>query len=49
MTQGADPQEVAHFGAEAVAYRPQMTLWFTNLSLAPFDNKVPFCLCKMAT
>ena len=41
-TQGADPLEVAMFGAEAVAYRPQMMLWFSNLPVTAFDNKVPF-------
>src|SRR5580765_609104 len=47
MTQGADPLEAAMFGAEAVAYRPQMMLWFSNLSLAPFDGKVPFVSAKI--
>ena len=47
MTQGADPLEAAMFGAEAIAYRPQMMLWFTNLSLAPFDGKVPFVSAKI--
>ena len=47
MSQGADPLEAGMFGAEAVAYRPQMMLWFTNLSLAPFDGKVPFVSAKI--
>jgi len=47
MTQGADPLEAAMFGAEAVAYRPQMMLWFTNLPVAEFDGKVPFVSCKI--
>jgi Concanavalin A-like lectin/glucanases superfamily/Putative phage tail protein len=47
MTQGADPLEVARFGAEAVAYRPQMMLWFSNLPLANYDGKVPFVSAKI--
>ncbi len=47
MTQGADPLEAAMFGAEAVAYRPQMMLWFINLPIAQFDNKVPFVSAKI--
>ena len=47
MTQGADPLEAAMFGAEAVAYRPQMMLWFTNLPVAAFDGKVPFVSAKI--
>ena len=35
LTQAADPLEISHFGADAVAYRPQMLLWFENL---PIDN-----------
>jgi Concanavalin A-like lectin/glucanases superfamily/Putative phage tail protein len=47
MTQAADPLEVAMFGAESVAYRPQMTLWFTNLPVEQFDGKVPFVSAKI--
>ena len=47
MTQAADPLEAAMFGAESVAYRPQMTLWFTNLPLTPYDGKVPFVSAKI--
>ena len=42
-----DPLEAAMFGAEAVAYRPQMMLWFSNLPVAAFDGKVPFVSCKI--
>ena len=35
------------FGAQAVAYRPQMMLWFDNLPVAQFDGKVPFVSCKI--
>jgi hypothetical protein len=47
QTQGADPLEAAMFGAEAIAYRPQMMLWFTNLPVAAFDGKVPFVSAKI--
>jgi hypothetical protein len=47
QTQGADPLEAAMFGAEAVAYRPQMMLWFSNLPVAQFDGKVPFVSAKI--
>lgn len=47
MTQGADPLEAAMFGGQAVAYRPQMMLWFTNLPVAPYDGKIPFVSAKI--
>jgi hypothetical protein len=42
LTQAADALEIAYFGDAAVAYRPQMMLWFHNLKLTNFDGKVPF-------
>jgi hypothetical protein len=43
LTQAADPIEIAHYGADAVAYRPQMLLWFENLPLANTKfNKIPY-------
>jgi hypothetical protein len=43
LTQAADPIEIAHYGADAVAYRPQMLLWFENLTLANTKfNKIPY-------
>lgn len=43
LTQPADPIEIAHYGANAVAYRPQMLLWFENLPLANTKfKKIPY-------
>ena len=47
LTQSADPLEIAEFGSAAVAYRPQMMLWFDSLPLAPFNDLVPFVSCKI--
>jgi hypothetical protein len=47
LTQAADPLEEAKFPGAAVAYRPQMTLWFDSLNLAPFGGKVPFVAAKI--
>jgi Concanavalin A-like lectin/glucanases superfamily/Putative phage tail protein len=49
LTQGADPQEIAHYGTEAVAYRPQMLLWFENLPLANTKfQKIPYVAALIA-
>lgn len=40
--QDADPIEVVNFPGEYVAYRPQMLLFFEDLPLAPFQNKIPY-------
>ena len=43
LTQAADPIEIAHYGADAVAYRPQMLLWFQDLPLSNTKfNKIPY-------
>ncbi|MET0720450.1 MAG: LamG domain-containing protein [Tardiphaga sp.] len=43
LTQAADPLEITHYGTDAVAYRPQMLLWFENLPLAGTKfNKIPY-------
>ena len=43
LTQGADPLETTHFGADAVAYRPQLLLAFENLPLAGTKfGKIPY-------
>jgi len=42
QTQAADPLEIAAFPNAPVAYRPQILLFFENLPLAPFDNKIPY-------
>src|SRR5580765_5361169 len=43
LTQAADPIEIAHYGTEAVAYRPQMLLWFQDLPLANTKfKKIPY-------
>jgi len=47
QTQGPDPLEAAMFGAEAIAYRPQMMLWFSNLPTVEFGGKLPFVSCKI--
>lgn len=43
LDQAADPVEIAHWGADSVAYRPQILLWFENL---PIKNtkfqKIPY-------
>ena len=49
LTQAADPIEIAHFGADAVAYRPQMLLWFENLPLANTKfKKIPYVAAVIA-
>jgi hypothetical protein len=43
LTQAADPIEIEHYGADAVAYRPQMLLWFQDLPLASTKfKKIPY-------
>lgn len=43
LTQAADALEVSHFGADAVAYRPQMLIAFENLPLANTKfGKIPY-------
>lgn len=42
FTQSADPIETSNWGANAVAYRPQMMLFFENLLLEDYDNRIPF-------
>ncbi len=43
LTQVADPIEITHFGADAVAYRPQILIWFENLPLANTKfHKIPY-------
>ena len=43
LDQAADPMEIAHWGADAVAYRPQILLWFENLPLASTKfGKIPY-------
>jgi hypothetical protein len=42
-TQAADALETAHFGSNAIAYRPQMILFFENLPLANTKfGKIPY-------
>ena len=49
LTQAADPIEIAHYGAEAVAYRPQMLIWFENLPLAGTKfGKIPYVAALIA-
>jgi hypothetical protein len=49
LTQAADPIEIAHYGAQAVAYRPQMLLWFQNLPLANTKfKKIPYVAALIA-
>jgi hypothetical protein len=43
LTQAADPIEIAHYGADAIAYRPQMLIWFQDLPLqATKFKKIPY-------
>ncbi len=43
LTQAPDALEVSHFGADAVAYRPQILIWFENLPLASTKfHKIPY-------
>lgn len=43
LTQAADPLETSHFGADAVAYRPQILIAFDNLPLANTKfKKIPY-------
>ncbi len=43
LTQAADALETAHFGADAVAYRPQILIWFENLPIANTKfGKIPY-------
>jgi Concanavalin A-like lectin/glucanases superfamily/Putative phage tail protein len=49
LTQAADPVEVSHYGADAVAYRPQILLWFENLPLASTKfQKIPYVAALIA-
>ncbi len=43
LTQLADTLESSHYGADAVAYRPQILIWFENLPLANTKfSKIPY-------
>jgi len=43
LDQAADPLETLHFGADAIAYRPQILLWFENLPLQNTKfGKIPY-------
>ncbi len=43
LTQAVDALETSHFGADGVAYRPQMLLWFENLPIANTKfKKIPY-------
>src|SRR4029077_2095676 len=43
LTQAPDPIEIAHYGSSAVAYRPQMLIWFQDLPLqATKFKKIPY-------
>lgn len=49
LTQAADPIEIAHYGADAIAYRPQMLLWFQDLPLANTKfKKIPYVAALIA-
>ena len=49
LTQAADALETAHFGADAVAYRPQILLAFENLPLAGTKfGKIPYVAAVIA-
>lgn len=49
LTQGADALETAHFGADAVAYRPQILIAFENLPLANTKfGKIPYVAAVIA-
>jgi concanavalin A-like lectin/glucanase superfamily protein/putative tail protein len=49
LTQAADPIEIAHYGTSAVAYRPQMLIWFENLPLqATKFKKIPYVAALIA-
>lgn len=49
LDQAVDPVETAHWGADAIAYRPQILLWFENL---PIKNtkfqKIPYVAAVIA-
>lgn len=42
LDQAVDALETEKFGAEAIAYRPQIVLYIEDLPLAQFGNKLPF-------
>jgi hypothetical protein len=49
LDQAADPVEIAHWGADAVAYRPQILLWFENLPIANTKfGKIPYVAAVIA-
>lgn len=49
MSQAADPLETTHFGANAVAYRPQMLLAFQDLPLSGTKfGKIPYVAAVIA-
>ena len=49
LTQAADPLEIANFGGDAVAYRPQILIWFENLPLANTKfQKIPYVAALIA-
>jgi hypothetical protein len=49
LDQAADPVEIAHWGADAVAYRPQILLWFENLPIKGTKfQKIPYVAAVIA-
>jgi hypothetical protein len=49
LTQGADALETTHFGADAIAYRPQILIAFENLPLANTKfKKIPYVAAVIA-
>jgi hypothetical protein len=49
LTQSADALETSHFGADAVAYRPQILIWFENLPIANTKfKKIPYVSAVIA-
>jgi putative tail protein len=48
QAQDADPLEIANFPDEPVAYRPQILLFFENLSLESFQEKIPYVAAVIA-
>lgn len=41
-TQSASAIETAQYGVNAVAYRPQMMLFFENVDLTPWNGQIPY-------
>jgi hypothetical protein len=42
LDQTIDALETARFPDTACAYRPQIVIFFENIPLAPYDNKIPY-------